>query len=177
LITLYGRTTQLPRSVAWIANDELNYGYSGISTEPIPWPTFLIPTRRAIEARTGCPFNSVLVNRYQDGNETVGWHSDDEPELGPSPTVASLSLGATRRFLMRNVVARTRYEWRLGHGDLIVMSGSCQDEFEHSVPRAKRVTEPRINLTFRRVFSRLANCESDPNAIPIKQEKHKRKKK
>jgi alkylated DNA repair dioxygenase AlkB len=165
-ITLYGRTTQLPRSVSWIADDQLSYGYSGISTEPMPWPTFLMPTRLAIETRTGCAFNSVLVNRYQDGNDMVGWHSDDEPELGATPNIASLSLGATRRFLMRDVVARTRYEWNLGHGDLLVMSGRCQLEFEHSVPRAKRVAGPRINLTFRYVHARATTRETVPSAIP-----------
>jgi len=165
-IKIYGRTTQLPRSVAWIADDQLSYGYAGVSTEPMPWPAFLMPTRLGIETRTGYPFNSVLVNRYQDGNDTVGWHSDDEPELGATPTIASLSLGATRRFLMRDVVARTRYEWNLGHGDLLIMSGRCQLEFEHSVPRAKRVAEPRINLTFRYVHARITTRKTIPNAIP-----------
>lgn len=165
-IKMYGRTTQLPRSVTWIADDQLSYGYSGISTEPMPWPAFLMPTRFEIETRTGYPFNSVLVNRYQDGNDTVGWHSDDEPELGATPTIASLSLGATRRFLMRDVVARTKYEWNLGHGDLLIMSGSCQLEFEHSVPRAKRVAESRVNLTFRYVHAGTTTRKTIPNAIP-----------
>jgi len=158
-IVLYGRTTQLPRSVAWIADDELPYGYSGIQTKPMPWPTFLMPTRLAIETRAGSPFNSVLVNRYEDGNDTVGWHSDDEPELGASPTIASLSLGASRRFLMRDVVTQKKYEWNLNHGDLLIMSGNCQMEFEHSIPRAKRIAAPRVNLTFRYVHARTAARE------------------
>lgn len=152
-IRMYGRTTQLPRSVAWIADNQLSYGYAGISTEPMPWPAFLMPTRFAIETRTGYPFNSVLVNRYKDGNDTVGWHSDDEPELGPAPIIASLSLGATRRFLLRNKRTKETFHFDLAHGDLLLMLGECQLEFTHSVPRTRHVVAPRVNLTFRNLIA------------------------
>jgi len=152
-IRMYGRTTQLPRSVAWIADNQLSYGYAGISTEPMPWPVFLMPTRFAIETRTGYPFNSVLVNRYEDGNDTVGWHSDDEPELGPAPIIASLSLGATRRFLLRNKHTKETFRFDLAHGDLLLMLGECQTEFTHSVPRTRKVVAPRVNLTFRNLIA------------------------
>lgn len=152
-ISMFGRQSKLPRDVAWIAEDGLQYGYSGVSTEPVRWPDFLMPERQHIEAAAGSVFNSVLVNRYRDGNDTVAWHSDDEPELGVNPVVASLSLGGTRRFLMRNKDSKAKWEFELAHGDLLVMHGACQSEFEHCVPRTKRVAEQRINLTFRNVLA------------------------
>jgi alkylated DNA repair dioxygenase AlkB len=153
LISMFGRRHQLPRDVAWIAEDNREYGYSGISTKPIAWPLFLLPVRRLVEQAANSTFNSVLVNRYVDGSDCVAWHSDDEPELGANPVVASLSLGATRRFLMRNKITKEKTAFELAHGDLLVMRGACQAEFEHCVPRTKRVSGSRINLTFRNVLA------------------------
>jgi alkylated DNA repair dioxygenase AlkB len=98
-------------------------------------------------------FNSVLVNLYRSGDDSMGWHADDEPELGPSPVIASLSLGATRRFKFRHRRTRTIVDHDLTGGSLLVMSGACQSAWMHSVPKQKRVTEARINLTFRWIHS------------------------
>jgi alkylated DNA repair dioxygenase AlkB len=150
---MFGRRHHLPRDVAWIAEDNREYGYSGISTKPNAWPPFLLPARTLVEVAAQFTFNSVLVNRYVDGADCVAWHSDDEPELGTNPVVASLSLGTTRRFLMRNKITKEKTAFELAHGDLLVMHGACQAEFEHCVPRTKRVSGPRINLTFRNVLA------------------------
>jgi len=153
LISMFGRRHHLPRDVAWIAETQLEYGYSGVSTKPIAWPLFLHPVRKLVEVAAQSTFNSVLINRYLSGADSVAWHSDDEPELGTNPVVASLSLGATRRFLMRHKVTKEKVEFELAHGDLLVMYGACQAEFEHCVPRTKRISEQRFNLTFRHVLA------------------------
>lgn len=152
-VTFYSQLSPLPREVAWITEDGSLYSYSGVSTEPTMWPEFLVPVRRLVEAEASTSFNSVLINRYRDGKDTVGWHSDDELELGPVPTIASLSLGASRRFLMRCRTTRQKYEFHLAHGDLLMMFGHCQIDYEHHVPRERRVVDARINLTFRNIFS------------------------
>jgi alkylated DNA repair dioxygenase AlkB len=109
-----------------------------------------------VEAACRTSFNSVLANLYRDGNDAMGWHSDDEPELGARPVIASLSLGAERRFLFRpkrrdDKGARTASELRLAHGSLLRMAGDTQAIYQHALPRMARVTAPRINLTFRRI--------------------------
>jgi len=109
----------------------------------------------ALEAACAAPFNSVLLNRYRSGAEHMGWHADDEPELGPEPVIASLSLGAERRFLLRlRAEPAIKQEWRLGHGDLLLMRGDCQRVAQHALPKMVRVADERINLTFRRVGPR-----------------------
>jgi alkylated DNA repair dioxygenase AlkB len=153
-ISFYGRTSLIPREVSWIAEDGLTYGYSGISTNPQRWPTILSPIRKQVEERSRTVFNSVLVNRYRDGNDTVGWHSDNERELGSCPVIASLSLGATRRFCFRNRVTKKTVDVNLESGSLVIMSGRCQLDWEHRIPRDKSVLGERLNLTFRTVFSR-----------------------
>ena len=152
-IVMFGKWSRLPREVAWIAGDDQTYAYSGVSTNPIPWPDFLLPVRQLVETESGVGFNSVLVNHYRDGSDSVAWHSDDEPELGPAPTIASLSLGATRRFLLRNKRTNETIELELAHGDLLVMLGHCQNEFTHCVPRTRKVVARRLNLTFRNLIT------------------------
>lgn len=153
-VTVFGKTSPLPREVAWIAESKLSYGYSGIHSNPLPWPTFLEPLRRSVEERSKTRFNSVLVNRYRDGRDTVGWHSDNEHELGVEPIIASVSLGATRKFRLRNITTRETRDVLLEHGDLIIMLGRCQSEWEHQIPRQLRVKEQRLNLTFRHINGR-----------------------
>jgi alkylated DNA repair dioxygenase AlkB len=118
--------------------------------EPLPWLHPLHELRRLVSKAAGCNFNSVLVNLYRDGNDSMGWHSDNEPELGAAPVIASISLGATRDFHVRSRRgAGDVQSIPLTHGSLLVMHGSSQSEWQHALPRRKRVTEPRINLTFR----------------------------
>ena len=110
--------------------------------------------RERIERATGARYNSVLANLYRDGNDSNGWHADDEASLGPQPTIASLSLGATRRFLLRHRADGTTVELALEHGSLVVMAGLSQKCWKHTIPKERRVREPRINLTFRYVVPR-----------------------
>ncbi len=129
------------------------YTYSGIRMEPVPFPFWMDEARARIDAHCGARFTSLLANLYRDGKDTVGWHADDEPELGAAPLIASLSLGATRDFRLKH---RTRTDVDpitvpLAHGDLFVMGGRTQSCWLHTVPRRARVSEPRVNLTFRQL--------------------------
>ena len=148
-IQMYGKTSVLPREVAWIADPGVAYSYSGVSSPPQRWPIHLHDLRVQVEEQSGANFNSVLINRYRDGHDKVAWHAGDEPELGLEPTIASVSLGAERRFQLRHKETRQTVEVRLGHGSLLIMSGTCQRDWIHQVPREARVMESRINLTFR----------------------------
>ncbi|MGJ7901608.1 alpha-ketoglutarate-dependent dioxygenase AlkB family protein [Lysobacter sp. 1R34A] len=149
-IRLFGREHDSPRLSSWIGDPDAHYRYSGADFRPHPWPAALTPIRERLTRELGVGFNSVLANRYRDGRDAMGWHSDDERELGPRPLIASLSLGATRRFALKH---RRRAELKgaleLGHGSLLVMSGPTQANFRHALPRTARPVGERINLTFR----------------------------
>jgi alkylated DNA repair dioxygenase AlkB len=148
-ITVYGKTHPQPRLVAWFGNPGTSYTYAGLTLYPTPWIDPILQIKAVCEAIAGTTFNSVLLNLYRNGDDTVGWHSDDEPELGPNPTIASVSLGAARRFDLRHKVTKETVKTLLLPGSVLVMSGRTQAEWVHQVPRTKRVGEPRINLTFR----------------------------
>lgn len=152
-IRIFGRWVNEPRQTAWFGDPDAVYTYSGVTMKPVPWTPMLQAIRRRVEAACGTAFNSVLLNLYRDGKDSMGWHSDDEPELGENPVIASVSLGAERRFCVKH---RTRPEERhalvLGHGSLLVMRGAMQHHWLHSVPKSLRVSEPRINLTFRQIL-------------------------
>lgn len=152
-IVLFGRRMMQPRLACWYGDE--SYSYSGITLEPRPWSARLAVLKTLVESSTGGSFNSVLVNLYRDGNDSMGWHSDDEPELGSEPVIASLSLGCTRRFRLRHRDTKETIEIELEPGSLLVMSGLSQACWVHDVPKSRRITEPRINLTFRRVFPQL----------------------
>jgi len=131
------------------------YRYSGVRFEPEPWHPAVRDLLPALEAAGGARFNSVLINRYRSGADSMGWHSDDEPELGVEPLIASLSLGVERRFLLRmRSDHAVKQEWRLRHGDLLTMRGDCQRVAQHALPKMARVGGERINLTFRWVRPR-----------------------
>ncbi len=151
-ITIAGRTSPTPRLTCWMG--EAAYTYSGIRNEPRPLPPGLQQLRRRLEQEVGAPFNSCLANLYRDGRDSMGYHSDDEPELGPRPTIASVSLGAARRFLIRRVATGQRWTVELGHGDLIVMAAESQSDYRHAVPKTARPVGPRLNLTFRQLLPR-----------------------
>ncbi len=146
-IRIYGREVATPRLTAWIGDG--SYAYSGANHEPAPWSPALTHYRATLETFTGARFNSCLANRYRDGSDSVAWHADDEPELGPEPTIASVSLGASRRFQVRHRASGETWTLELGHGDLLVMRGASQRDYVHAVPKTKRPVGPRINLTFR----------------------------
>jgi alkylated DNA repair dioxygenase AlkB len=147
-VTLYGRTRPTPRLTAWIGDSA--YRYSGIVNEPGPWPEALVNLRERLRDELGVDFNSCLANLYRDGADSVSYHSDDEPELGPRPTIASISLGDPRRFVLRHRATGARWSWDLGHGDLLVMRDESQSDYAHAVPKSSRPVGPRMNLTFRR---------------------------
>lgn len=146
-LTMFGRLLDEPRLSAWYGDHP--YTYSGVPRDPLPWNEPLSRLRGICERITGSAFNTVLANLYRDGSDSMGWHADDEPELGPSPVIASVSLGAPRRFKLRHRDSGETVECRLPPGSLLVMSGACQRRWMHAVPKEKRVSEPRINLTYR----------------------------
>ncbi len=152
-IRLYGREVAVPRQVAWYGDPGALYRYSGLLHEPLPWTPLLATIRERVEAQVGASLNGVLLNRYRHGQDAMGWHSDDEPELGPEPLVVSLNLGATRRFdFRRKGSSRIEHSLALEHGALLVMRGPTQHHWQHQIARTRRVTEPRLNLTFRQLI-------------------------
>ena len=149
-IRMFGRWVDSPRLSCWMGDEDAAYRYSGVRFEPRPWSPALADVRQRLEAECGARFNSVLANLYRDGRDAMGWHRDDEPELGESPLIASLSLGATRRFLLKEAQSN-RHAIDLSSGDLLLMSGASQRRYRHSLPRTAKAVGARINLTFRRV--------------------------
>jgi len=152
-IKYYGKTYPVPRKTAWYGYDGLNYSYSGINCNPEPWTKELLELKIKIEELLPeQDFNSVLLNMYRDGNDKVSWHSDDEKELGTDPIIASLSLGATRRFdIKHKLEPELTHKFELTNGSLIIMKGAMQHHWLHQVPIQKKISEPRINLTFRKI--------------------------
>lgn len=154
-IVIYGRKMKSPRLSAWCGDAGAIYRYSGTVNHPVPWIESLYALRERLETFIGSPFNSVLLNLYRDGNDAMGWHADDEAELGNDPTIASVSLGGRRRFLMkpRKGKAGSTVKVDLDHGSLLVMAGATQRNWKHSISRTRKPVEPRINLTFRHIRS------------------------
>ena len=149
-ILIFGRRRRVPRLVAWHGDPLASYTYSGTRHEPRPWTGALLEIRARIEALTGVTFNSVLLNLYRDGQDSMGWHSDDEPELGRDPQIASVSLGATRRFRLQHRRRKSEVlNLDLGHGSLLLMAGETQHHWRHCVPKTAVQVGERINLTFR----------------------------
>lgn len=149
-VFLHGRHYPVPRLVAWYGDVEASYRYSGLLHQPLPWTPLLAKIRAQVEAVARQPLNGVLLNYYRDGQDSMGWHSDDEPELGRNPLVASLNLGATRRFDLRRKGHRgIEHSLQLGHGALLVMAGATQHYWQHQVAKTAKPVAPRINLTFR----------------------------
>ncbi|HUF96486.1 MAG TPA: alpha-ketoglutarate-dependent dioxygenase AlkB [Ilumatobacter sp.] len=152
MIRMYGREVPVPRLTAWVGDPGKSYTYSNIALQPEPWSEPLLEMRALVEREAGVTFNSVLLNLYRTGADGVAWHSDDEPELGQAPVIASVSLGATRRFqLRRRDDHAVRHELDLRHGSLLMMRGDTQHVWEHQVPKTAKPTAPRINLTFRTI--------------------------
>lgn len=152
-IRLFGRRVAQPRLSVWYGDAGARYRYSSLDLFPLPWSRSLAALRGRLDDLLNAGFNSVLANLYRDGRDSMGWHSDDEPELGPEPVIASLSLGATRRFQLRHRTRRNeRCELELTNGSLLVMAGSTQQFWQHQVSKTRRPVGPRINLTFRRII-------------------------
>jgi alkylated DNA repair dioxygenase AlkB len=153
-VTVWGKTHKQPRLVAWYGDEGATYTYSKLTLEPLPWTELLADLKRRVEAASGEAFNSVLVNYYRDGNDRMGFHSDDEPELGPNPVLASLSLGEERAFVLKAYRDKSLkpVRIRLPSGSLLVMKGETQANWRHGIEREAHANGPRINLTFRRIY-------------------------
>ena len=151
IATVMGRRMPIPRLTAW--HGEAGYVYSGIRMMPLPWNPPLLEIKAVAEACAGQAFNSVLLNLYRDGRDSVSWHADNEPGLGRDPMIASISLGATRRFQMKRRGSDHRLSLDLPHGSCLVMAGATQHHWLHQVPKTARPVGPRINLTFRTMES------------------------
>jgi len=149
-IMMYGREIDQPRLVAWYGDAGKSYTYSGITLTPQPWTPELLQIRQRVEPVAGVAFNSVLLNLYRSERDSVGWHSDDEPELGTNPVIASVSFGAARAFQFKHKTdPQLRAAVDLTHGSLLVMRGTTQHFWKHQIPKSTRPHAPRINLTFR----------------------------
>ena len=151
-ISMFGQTHDVPRLNAWYGDADCSYSWSGITMTPNPWNSTLRDIREKVNGVASEQFNSVLANFYRDGNDKVDWHADDEEVLGQAPVIASVSLGATRKFrIRRKDRSEKATDIFLRSGDVLVMRGLTQLLWEHEVPRSKKVKEPRVNLTFRKV--------------------------
>lgn len=148
---MYGKQVLFPRLMAWYGDVGTGYAFSGTTYTPLAWTEALLHIKNAIEPAAGALFNSVLLNRYRNGRDSLGWHADDEPELGIDPVIASVNLGATRRFMLRHVKEGLKYELPLQHGSLLVMKGTLQHHWQHQVPKTTKSLPERINLTFRMI--------------------------
>jgi alkylated DNA repair dioxygenase AlkB len=152
-INIYGKSVPLPRLTSWYGDEGREYTYSGINSKPNHWNEGLMYLKCEIEKFCSVQFNSVLLNWYRDGEDYLNWHSDDEKELGKNPTIASVNFGETRDFVIRRKDDKTqKLVIPLKHGTLLVMSGELQHFWEHTVPKRKKVSGSRFNLTFRKIF-------------------------
>jgi alkylated DNA repair dioxygenase AlkB len=150
-VMMYGRMVRVPRLTAWYGDREAFYTYSFARHRPQPWTAVLRELRAAVESFTGDRFNSVLLNLYRSGRDSVAWHADDERELGPRPAIASVSLGTPRTFAMRARDRSKAFSIVLEHGSLLLMRGDSQRCYQHAVPKEPRIAGERINLTFRTI--------------------------
>ncbi|HEY9704278.1 MAG TPA: alpha-ketoglutarate-dependent dioxygenase AlkB [Allocoleopsis sp.] len=150
-ITLYGKKMLIPRLQAWYGDQGKCYTYSNIKMNPLPWTDTLLIIKNRIETEIKETFNSVLLNLYRHGQDSMGWHSDDEPELGQNPLIASVSFGQTRRFIFRHKFDKQadKIKIDLTNGSLLIMMGKTQHFWQHHIPKTTKLVKPRINLTWR----------------------------
>ena len=150
-ITLYGQKRLIPRLQAWYGDPNTQYEYSKLMMVPLPWDSRLLKLKQACEQACDAKFNSVLANYYRHGNDSMGMHSDNEPELGEQPVIASISLGQARRFTFKHSVSKDTQKIQLEHGSLLLMKGATQQYWQHGINKSKTQLGPRLNFTFRYV--------------------------
>jgi alkylated DNA repair dioxygenase AlkB len=148
-LVMFGKRIVTSRKVAWFGDEDFQYYYSGVVKKAIPWSSELLSIKNLIELKTGKLFNSCLMNLYHNGNEGMGWHQDNEQELGENPVIASLSLGAARKFSFKHIKTKQKIDMVLNSGTLVLMKGATQENWLHSLPKTKKIKLPRVNLTFR----------------------------
>lgn len=146
---MYGKKIDFPRLTAWYGNNDKVYSFSGITLQPLPWTPEILTIKNKIEPIAKTVFNSVLLNLYRDGNDSISWHTDAEKELGVNPIIASVNFGATRKFQLRHMKTKEKLEIELTHGSLLIMQGELQHFWQHQVPKTSKPVGERINLTFR----------------------------
>ena len=153
-IRMWGREIVTKKRIAWYADEGKSYTYSGSTFHPDQWNELLLEIKKHVEQYIKFQFNSVLLNEYPNGKVGMGWHSDDERELGIDPIIASLSFGANRDFIFKHKTDKSfeNIKIHLKSGSLLLMLGSTQHHWKHSLPKRLKVREPRINLTFRKIL-------------------------
>lgn len=152
-IKIFGKEIDEPRLASWYADDGVSYAYSGIQLEGNPWSSTLSMLKHDIESLVGMTFNSALLNYYRDGSDSMGWHQDNEKELGENPAIASLTLGATRTFQLKHITDKSlaRKDIPLSSGSLLIMHGATQHHWKHQIPKTKKPIGARLNITFRKI--------------------------
>lgn len=150
-LVMFGKKIVTKRKVGWYGDRAFQYTYSNSSKVALPWTRDLLQLKSIVEKVSGDTYNSCLLNLYHDGSEAMGWHSDDEKELKPNGAIASLSLGAERKFVFRHKQSREKISLHLENGSLLVMKDETQTYWQHSLPATRRISAPRINLTFRTI--------------------------
>ena len=150
-VILFGKHIVTKRKTAWYGDSDYLYTYSNITKQALPWTKELYDLKQMVEEFAGVKFNSCLLNLYHNGNEGMGWHSDDEKSLGKDNTIASLSFGAERKFLLKHKQTKQIISLVLEHGSLLIMKDTTQTNWLHSLPKSKNIVQPRINLTFRTI--------------------------
>lgn len=148
-MNMYGKLIPFPRLTTWYGDNDKPYSFSGITLQPHPWNESLLKIKNKIEPLSGVIFNSVLLNRYRDGSDSISWHTDAEKELGNNPIIASVNLGEERVFQLKHIDTGERIDLLLKHGSLLIMMGELQHFWKHQVPKSKKPMKERINLTFR----------------------------
>jgi len=148
-MNMYGKQINFPRLTAWYGENDKPYSFSGLKLNPNPWTTTLLKIKQLVESKINVSFNSVLLNRYRNGNDSISWHTDAEPELGLNPIIASVNFGATRKFQLRHIKTKEKLDIELGNGSLLIMLGELQHFWQHQVPKTSKPVGERINLTFR----------------------------
>lgn len=148
-IVLFGKKIKVPRLEAYFALNGETYGYSGQELAVNRFPSYLNELRLRVEQKTGQAYNALLINYYRDGQDSNGWHADNEKSLGKNPSIASLSLGAGRRFEFKHLTTGTRQKILLTNGSLLHMHGAIQHHYKHQLPKMPGLAQARLNLTFR----------------------------
>lgn len=152
-IKIYGRLVKIPRLQAWHGDPDAQYSYSGLSMTPAPWTTTLTELRQQLTKECQAAFNSVLANWYRNGQDSMGMHADDEPELGKAPVIASVTLGQARPFVFVHKRSKQKSKVLLEHGSLLVMKGTTQQCYQHGIAKTARQIDDRINLTYRYIYA------------------------
>lgn len=153
-IEVYGKSHLIPRSQVWFGDEGCDYRYSGLFIQALPWPKYARRLRDKLAREWDLNSNGVLVNRYQDGQQSMGWHSDDEAEIAPKSDIASVTLGASRAFFIRHKQTKHKIELILNSGDLLIMHWPMQACWEHCVPKRMGIRQSRLNYTFRELIPR-----------------------